>query len=223
MTITAYTDQDFQSQAGSPFVVWINPASYSHDYPIEYTARQAQGSGGPSPAFSQIGQDKVAFELIFDGTGVVPPPSGQTMPSNGVAGLVGQLQALIASYNGSIHRPNFVKLSWSQLDFQCVLESMNVKYTLFKPDGTPLRATVALSFLGFMSEDQIAKVENKLSPDLTHTVTVRTGDTLPALCYQIYGSSTYYSQVAAANNLSGFRQLRPGAKLTFPPLSGSAT
>src|ERR1700722_6482972 len=194
MTITAYTDEDFNVEAGDPFVVWINPASYSHDYPVEYTIRQVQGGGGPSPDFSRIGQDKVSFDLIFDGTGVVPPPTGQSLPADGVAGLVAQLQTLIASYNGSIHRPNFVKLSWGRLDFQCVLESMNVKYTLFKPDGTALRATATLSFLGFMSEQQLAKIENKQSPDLTHTVTVQAGDTLPALCYKIYGSSIFYTQ-----------------------------
>ena len=222
MVFTAYSDENFQTVVGK-FSAWINPASYSHEYSIGYTERQAQGSGLASPGFNQVGQDHVSFELVFDGTGVVPPPNGQAMPSNGVAGLVDQLKALIARYNGKIHRPNFVVLSWGELDFQCVLESLGVSYTLFKPDGTPLRAKLALKFLGFMSEQRIAKVENKSSPDLTHRVTVLAGDTLPAMCHRIYGTSIYYAQVAAANGLVGFRRLRPGTKLLFPPLGGSAS
>jgi hypothetical protein len=222
LTITAYEDESFYKTVGKPFQAWINPASYVHDYSISHTQRQAQGSGLASPGFDRIGQDHMSFELVLDGTGVVPPPTGQTLPSNGVAGLIEQLKTLIASYNGKIHRANFVRLSWGELDFQCVLESMNVTYTLFKPDGTPLRAKLALKFLGFTSEARIAKAENKSSPDLTHLVTVVAGDTLPALCHRIYGSSVHYPKVASVNGLVNFRELRPGMRLRFPKLDGQA-
>jgi nucleoid-associated protein YgaU len=104
-----------------------------------------------------------------------------------------------------------------------VLESLNVSYTLFKADGTPLRAKLALKFLGFTSEARIAREENKSSPDLTHLVTVVAGDTLPALCHRIYGSSVYYLKVASVNELVDFRQLRPGQRLQFPRLEGPAS
>jgi nucleoid-associated protein YgaU len=63
----------------------------------------------------------------------------------------------------------------------------------------------------------------KSSPDLSHLVTVKAGDTLPLLCCNIYGSSVYYLEVARVNGLAHFRDLAPGMQLLFPPLQDSAT
>lgn len=223
MMVTAFSDAEYNSQIGEPFTVWINPATYTHDYTICYADRQAPGSNGPSPEFDQVGQETISFDLLFDATGVIPPPiPGTPLPQDGVAGLIATFIKLVATLNGAIHRPNYIKLSWAQLQFQCVLNKMKVTYTLFKPNGTPLRAKVAVTFLSFTSEKQLAAEANTTSPDLTHLVTLKAGDTLPALCHRIYGSSTYYLKVAAFNGLTGFRRLPPGMQLLFPPLSGPA-
>ncbi|HYD32312.1 MAG TPA: hypothetical protein VEB64_15830 [Azospirillaceae bacterium] len=221
MIITAYSDQNFKVQVGTSYTVWINPASYTYKYAIYYNDRQAQGSSGPSPDFNRIGPDSVSFDLVFDATGVVPSPITGTpdAPADGVAGLIDRFKALVLKLNGNIHSPNFVMLSWAQLQFACRLQSMDIAYTLFKPDGTPLRARMSVSFLGFTSEQQLAKKANKLSPDLTHIVTVVAGDSLPTLCQKIYGSSLYYLRVAEHNRLNSFRQLVPGTQLLFPPVA----
>lgn len=224
MVITAYSDANYNSQTGRPFTVWINPATYSHDYTIDYADRQAPGSNGPSPEFNRVGQECISFELVFDATGVIPPPiPGTPIPADGVAGLIDTFVALVATVNGSIHRPNYIKLSWAQLQFQCVLTKLNITYSLFKPNGTPIRAKAQVTFQSFTSESQLAAEANLTSPDLTHLVTVLAGDTLPALCHRIYGSSTYYIQVARFNGLADFRRLIPGHRLVFPPLAGAAT
>lgn len=222
MIITAYSDPGFTSKVGEPFTVWINPASYTHRTQISYNDRQAQGSGGPSPEFNRVAQEEVSFELVFDATGVIPPAQGQSY-ANGVADAIAQFTTLAVTLNGAIHSPNYLILAWAQLQFQCVLTSMNATYTLFRPDGTPLRAKVAVTFESFSSESQLAKEANKQSPDMTHLVTVQAGDTLPLLCYRIYGSSGYYRAVARFNRLLGFRRLPPGTQLLFPPLSGGTT
>lgn len=223
MQITAYSDQGFTRKVGSPFTVWVNPSSYNQDFSVVYNDPQAQGAGGGSPDFNRVGQGKLSFDLMFDATGVVPMPiPGMPIPSDGVAGQIATLRGMMVSINGNIHRPNFIKLAWAQLQYQCVLERMQVKYTLFKPDGTPIRATVSLGFLSFTSEQDLSKGDNKKSPDLTHIVTVAAGDTLPLLCHGIYGDSGYYLSVAAFNGLSNFRALVPGTQLVFPPLEGTA-
>lgn len=223
MQITAYSDQEFTRKVGSPFTVWINPASYNQSYSVVYNDRQAQGAAGGSPEFNRVGQGNLSFDLVFDATGVVPMPiPGMPIPSDGVAGQIATLRSMMVAINGDIHRPNFVKLAWAQLQYQCVLNRMQVKYTLFKPDGTPIRATVSLNFLSFFSEQDLSNASNKKSPDLTHIVTVAAGDTLPLLCYNIYGDSGYYLSVAAFNGLTNFRALVPGSQIVFPPLEGSA-
>ncbi|AJP72403.1 CIS tube protein [Sphingomonas hengshuiensis] len=221
MVITAFSDAQYNSQTGDPFTVWINPESYTHDFTIRYSDRQAQGSNGPSPEYNRVGQESISFDLIFDATGVVPPPiPGVSLPADGVAGLVDGFVKLTATVNGVIHRPNYLKLSWAQLQFQCVLSKLKIAYTLFKPNGTPIRAKVSTTFLSFASEKQLAAEANMASPDMSHLITVKAGDTLPDLCHRIYGSSTYYLRVAAFNDLAGFRRLVPGTTLVFPPLQG---
>lgn len=224
LVVTAFTDANYTTQTGAPFTVWINPATYTHNFSVLFKNRQGPGSGGSSPEFNRVGQESIKFDLVFDATGVIPPPvPGTPLPADGVAGLIDQFKTLTATINGKIHRPNYIKLSWAQLQFQCVLSQMNVTYTLFKPNGTPLRAKVSVTFLAFASEEQIAKEDNLGSPDLTHMVTVVAGDTLPALCHRIYGSSGYYLKVASFNRLPGFRRLKPGMQLLFPPLAGTAS
>ncbi|WP_133243820.1 CIS tube protein [Sphingomonas pokkalii] len=223
MTITAYTDPQFTSKAGgaNPFTVWMNPASYNYSRRIAYNDRQAQGASGPSPDFNRIAEESVTFELMFDATGVLPVPTGQSY-ANGVADVIDQFLSLVATLKGSIHSPNYLILSWAQLQYQCVLSNVRITYTLFAPNGTPLRAKMDVEFSSFTSEGMLAKGTQKQSPDLTHAVTVITGDTLPDLCYRIYGESRYYIQVARFNRLLDFRTLQPGTRLLFPPLSGSA-
>jgi hypothetical protein len=162
------------------------------------------------------------LELIFDATGVVPPSTGQASYANGIADGINQFIALTSTLNGTTHSPNYLILGWAQLQFTCVLTNMRISYTLFRQDGTPLRAKVAASFQSFLSETQRAKAANKSSPDMTHLVTVTAGDTLPLLCFRIYGDSGYYMKVAAFNGLLNFRDLAPGTQLLFPPLTGSS-
>jgi len=221
MTITAYSDPGFSTAVGSPFSVWVNPSSYSRKTTISYNDRQAQGSPGPSPEFNRIPGEQISMELVFDATGVIPAPSGQSY-TNGVADGIKQFVTMAATVNGDIHSPNYLILSWAQLQFPCVLTSLGVTYSLFRPDGTPLRAKIQVSFQSYHSETQLAKATNTKSPDMTHVVTFTAGDSLPLLCYRIYGDSRYYQQVAAKNGLLSFRDIAPGKQLVFPPLTGSA-
>ena len=223
MKITAYSDPEFNTRVpgtANPFTVWMNPQSYAYQKSIRYNDRQAQGSPGPSPAFNRVADETIAFELMFDATGAGPRPSGVNDASLGVMDGINQFTALLATVNGKVHSPNYLILSWAQLQFQCVLSSLKIDYTLFRPDGTPLRAKVAVSFQSFSSEVQLAKKANTNSPDLSHIVTVGAGDTLPLLCHQIYGDSRFYIRVAAYNDLTSFRTLAQGMQLLFPPLEG---
>jgi nucleoid-associated protein YgaU len=87
--------------------------------------------------------------------------------------------------------------------------------------GTDLRyiqALLGLSFKSFLTPQQEALTTNKSSPDLTHIVEFKAGDTLPQICYKIYNDALYYKDVAMANNLTDFRNIKPGTILKFPPV-----
>lgn len=219
MEISSYEKSDF-SDLPRTFTVFINPEKYSHSYKICYSDVQAQGSNGGSPEFNKIFADTVKFELVFDGTGVVPAalPGFGIFMEDGIAKMIDDFKKVVFDYDGSIHSPRFLKLTWGTLLFSCRLTALDISYTLFKPDGTPLRARANATFIGYTDEDELAKLANKSSPDLTHVVTVKAGETLPLLCYRIYGSSIHYRKIAEVNGLTDFRALPAGTRLLFPPL-----
>ena len=220
MKVEAYSDPKFKKQVGAPYTVMINPEKYSHGFQICYNDVQAQGSPGGTPQFNKIPSDTVSFELVFDGTGVVPTPLPGVIPwgEDGIADQIAAFKNLVFTYNGNIHSPNYLKLVWGKLLFKCRLTKLDVSYTLFKPDGTPLRARANASFKGFNDEVELQLQANKTSPDLSHVLTVKAGDTLPLMCDDVYGRSDYYIQVARVNGLADFRRIKIGTQLLFPPL-----
>jgi nucleoid-associated protein YgaU len=228
MEIIPYEDEKFRQEStkkGGRISVQINPAKYSRSYCIKYNAAQGQGSSNSKQTYNRTPPDKVTFQLVFDGTGLIPSsrPGKASFKSDGISEEIDALLDVTISYDSKIHQPRFVKLIWGTLVFKCRLSALNLTYTLFKPDGSPLRATADITFIGFSDELTSAKQANKNSPDLTHIVTVKQGDTLPSLCFNIYGSSLYYLEIAKRNSIVDFQSLAPGTVLSFPPLGAETT
>jgi nucleoid-associated protein YgaU len=125
----------------------------------------------------------------------------------------------VTGYNGNIHRPNYLKVVWGTLQVKrCVLKTASIAYKLFKPDGIPLRAVITAAFADNSDDQTRVALAQDSSPDLTHVRLVKAGDTLPALCYGIYGDPSYYLEVARANGIDDFRRLTPGTRIVFPPV-----
>jgi hypothetical protein len=193
------------------FEVMLNPASYKRIYSISYNDDEAQGQSASNPKFNVINPQNFSLEIILDGTGVVDPSA----PA--VKDQIQQLRDIVA-YSGDEHQPLVTRVLWGILIFFGCLTSMSVDYTLFKPSGEPLRAKVTLDFKEFMSQEEESLRADRQSADLTHVFEVRAGDTLPLLCQRIYKDSGYYTQVARLNNITNFRDIKPGTRLVFPPL-----
>ncbi len=198
------------------FTAMLNPSEFKHKRAIRYNTRMTLGQVGSATRFSGVQPDTVSFSILLDGTGVVPV-QGQDRDKD-VADHIKALSDVVYVYNGDQHEPDHVRLLWGTLILYGRMESMGVQYTLFKPSGDPLRAKVDLEFKGFMSSKEAELAANRSSPDLSHLVHVREGDTLPLLCERIYGDPAYYVDVARFNRLDGFRRLEPGMRLRFPPL-----
>jgi len=124
-------------------------------------------------------------------------------------------------YDGDIHQPKFFKLVWGTALMKGICTTLNISYKLFNPDGKPIRAICKVTIRELIPEQLRVIEENNQSPDLTHYRIVKKGETLPLLCYRIYGDSKYYIQVAKVNKLSDFRNIQPGQQIFFPPISKS--
>lgn len=217
-----------ESGASATFEVLINPDQLERTLGIDYSEDDAVPINGNTEdkKFSRYVPETVSFPLVLDSTGVVPPKT-QTlanMVSNKptpVADLIASLKGVCYTYNGENHEPNVVKLSWGENfdKFYARTKEMSVNYTLFKPTGDPLRAKLKLKFVRFRTNKQASLEKKDNSPDMTHAVIVKEGDTLPLLCEQIYQDGSRYLEVARFNRLTDFRALKPRTVLHFPPLT----
>lgn len=195
------------------FELMINPLSFDDSSSTCYNNDKTFGQATQAISFGAVETRKVAFEILLDGTGVV-----NFKKLKSVNDQIKDLKNLVAVYEGDKHTPNVVQIVWGTLIFYGCLDSMTINHTLFKASGSPLRSKIKLSFVEYKTPKEINKEANMTSPDLTHLVEIRDGDTLPLLCYKIYKNSGYYLQVAKINQLKNFRQLKAGSKLIFPPL-----
>jgi hypothetical protein len=217
LKITQYVVNDdgtITQKPSSQFTVLLNPAEFSEGYSISYDPTTRLGQSAANPRFAAVKPQSVNFSIVLDGTGVVPTEGSLTS----VKQQLKNLNDVIYTYVGSRHEPSHVQLVWGSWIFNGRLESLAVQYTLFKPNGDPLRAKVTLGFTSAVSDKEAELKANRQSPDLSHRVLVRDGDTLPLLCERIYGDPAYYIDVARFNGLVDFRRLEPGTRLHFPPL-----
>jgi len=198
-------------ESGKKFTVMMNPAKYSHTYAISYSDKTVMGQAGSVSRFNAVGAETVSFDIVLDGTGVAGTGAD-------VKTQIQKMNGTVYVYDGNSHEPNHVQLLWGSFIFFGRLTSMSADYTMFKPTGEPLRATLKLAFRGFMSKEEEQLRANRSSPDLSHVVVFRAGDTLPLLCHRIYRDAAYYVDVARANNIVDFRNIPPGSRLHFPPL-----
>lgn len=210
---------DLPQPTGKEYRLMINPSEFSHTRSICYNTRRTLGQTSNPARFSAMNPDKIAFNVVFDGTGVIP--SRKDQPDD-VAGQLKAMCDVIYKYQGKVHEPNHLRVAWGTLSFDCRLTTFDTTYTLFKSGGAPLRAKVALALTGFATPEDAVRTASPSSPDLSHTVLVVAGDTLPLLCLRIYGDARYYPEVAAFNGLSSFRRLEPGLRLHFPPLASAS-
>ncbi len=217
MTITGYSDNKFSTQKGDAFTVMINPSKYDHSFTLNYSEEESPGKAATTTKFKTVGPEKVSFDFMLDDTGAVKKNSENE--GKDIDTMLTAFKDAVYTYNGDTHEPNFVMLKWGTFIFKSRLESLKIDYQMFKPSGAPLRAKVTVSFKGYVDPEKETQIANRSSPDLTHIVTVKEGDSLPYLCNKIYKDSKYYLQVAEINNLVNIRNLKVGSKLIFPPVN----
>ncbi len=204
---------------GKFFEAAINPTKYSVGYKNDYNTDTPQGSPEGSVKFEKAAASTFDLEFLLDGTGVNKGTG--LLGSFGKKSVMDQFDLFVnvtGSYVGGIHKPYDLTIVWGSLLFEGVLVESTVDFTLFSPDGSPLRGIIKAKFKATKDIKLINLHAGKQSPDLTHKISVKAGDKLPLMSQNVYGDSKYYLEVAKVNGIINFRQLEPGQIVYFPPL-----
>lgn len=219
--IKAFSDEEFKNEIPEgTYTALLNPDSYTFSYTIVQNEDQAPGTSSTAPKFNKILPQELTFEFLFDRTGAFKDSPASP---DGIIDDIEQFKKVTFDYQGEQHRPNYLKIAWGSLLFKGVLTSLDITFKLFRPDGTPLRAVASLKVIGFVEDNLRVAMENNQSPDLTHFREVKQGDTLPLMANRIYGDSKYYLEVARANRIYDFRNLKVGTYIYFPPLDKTSS
>lgn len=210
LKILAFSDDELRSQIGQ-YQVQINPENYDHKHSAEFVTDRGIDAAGAIAQFKARAPEELSFDITIDATGVVP---GVTS----VEDEMGKIRKLAYAFNGAIHSPNYLRVVWGKLSFDCMLQRMDVAYLLFNPSGVPLRAKLGLHFRQHQTPADLARNADKQSADLTHLRIARQDQTLPLLCNEVYDDPSLYPRVARVNDLNDLMHLPYGAGLSFPPV-----
>ena len=220
MLILAFSDSTTaetggKNEADEYVEALINPENYTQSYKLKFSqSGQGQGTSGQQLKYEYSEPEEMSFEFLFDNTGII-----DGNPRDSVAEDLQKFRKVLTEYKGDAHEPRHFKLVWGENSiFKGRVTELEITHKLFKPDGTPLRATAKVTFKSSIEEEKRAASEDRQSADLTHIRRVKAGDTLPLMCFRIYGDSRHYLDVAATNGLNNFRSLTPGMEIRFPPI-----
>jgi len=198
VSVTAQTDRVYQllkiepTRHAPPILVFL----WNDQFPGSAIGAQASDTPAPGPLAAITAAATAATSAIGAALGASGSAAGTALAQGG-SGLARQ-------------RRN---------SFRCVLESVKQKFTLFSPEGVPLRATLTVSLREYKTlEDQIQQL-GLSSPDRTHVHALRARETLAAVAHRYYENAAEWRAVAEGNGIDDPRRLVPGVFLQVPPLA----
>jgi LysM repeat protein len=188
----------------------FNPKEYTIAKSAEWKSKESKGAKKASmPEFVGPKPSQLTLELFLDGT------DGSGDVSGHVDLLFSCLTSAPKARSNQRPLPPFVQFSWGRVLFTGILKSVNVKYTLFRETGVPIRATCGLTLEELPSDEEGQNpTSGALEPMRTHDVV--DGDSLPSIAHREYGDPALWRAVAEANEIDDPMRLWPGQRLLIP-------
>jgi hypothetical protein len=204
-----------EKPSGAAIQVLFNPTQYTFDKNVQLAEVGIPGLGAPLLQYVRGGARTLAMELFFD----------SYEQREDVRRYTNEVYALL-NVEAATHVPAICRFSWGagkwgkrdESSFLCVLERVSGRFTMFLEDGTPVRATLNVTFKEFVDVEVAVRNPPTQSADHTKTRTVRRGDTLSSMAAVEYGDPAMWRPIADVNRIDNPRKLEAGMMLVIPPL-----
>lgn len=192
---------------GQRIPVLFNPTKYAVEKGNQLAEIGVPGLSAPLIQFVRGNSRTLSMELYFD----------TYEKQRDVREYTDRIYGLLA-LDRSTHAPPICEFVWQSFHFRGVLERVNGTFDLFLADGTPVRATLNITFKEFVDVEVQVRELALQSSDHTRTYTVMRGDTLSAIAAALYRDPAKWRPIADANRIGNPRALVPGTVLVIPPL-----
>ena len=216
-------------EAGFDFVeVQFNPTEFSLEKGAQIAEVGIPGIDSPVLQFVRGQNEKLTVELFFDTT-----EAGMGVGATSVTTLTDPVYSMV-KIEPTRHAPPIVTFIWNSSfpganlsgfsgsqgrnEFRGVVESVRQKFTLFSPEGVPLRANLTLTLREYKTLDEQLDQLNLSSPDRTHGHITQKRETLASIAHRYYGRAVDWREIADKNDIDDPRRLRSGTTLTVPRL-----
>jgi hypothetical protein len=222
LKIEAFDEAERVLPAKKTFYAMFNPDSLSHEFSRSFAAAQNVNGAPQPPTGGQIQPGTLKLKLLLDGSGTTEMGAFDVFEpaKKSVDERIEDFLALAFDIDGNSHEQNFLQLHYGNISIDCRLSRVTVNQQSFDRQGNTMRAELDIELVHDATASMEARRIHFTSPDVSHTLTVRAGDTLPLLTEQIYESDRHHIAVARWNGLDHLRSVDPGMNLLFPPLAG---
>lgn len=195
----------------------FNPTEYTVSKQNQWETVIQMGEDVPAPVFLSGGPRTLTMTLLFDTYG---DENGRDVReyTDKLAKLM-KVDPQLRNEDNNKSRPPTCMFTWGRvLQFVAVITSMTQRFTLFRDDGTPVRATVDVTFQQVRAEDQHqAQNPTTVGQPGQRVRLVRPGDRLDWIAYEEYRDPTLWRLIAEANDLDDPLRLAPGQRLKIVP------
>ncbi|BDI05906.1 peptidoglycan-binding protein [Sphaerotilus microaerophilus] len=210
-------------------VLTYNPAEMTFDKGVQLAEIGIPGLDAPLSQFIRGNAEKLTLEIFCDST-----ESGMGLGATSVTEQTDKLFQLVKILP-EVHAPPIATVFWHdefpgnklhkawgnnrRTSFTGMAESVRQRFTLFSPEGVPLRATVNLVLREWRALEEQLHELNLSSPDRTHRHRLAAAQTLPSIAQRYWQRPGLWRELALANAIEDPRRLRPGVLLDVPPLT----
>jgi nucleoid-associated protein YgaU len=220
---------DANGNVGKRMDVQFNPGELSMSKAAQFAEIGIPGIDSPILQFVRGETEQISLELLFDST-----DRGTGLTAEPVTRKTNKFYALV-KMTGEEHAPPRCRFGWGtefpglvavpgagaapREQFDCVVESIQQRFTLFSSAGVPLRAVLNVSLREYKPLQRQLEELNLQTADHTRVHTVTRGETLPGIAWRHYENPAQWRAIADANGMRDVRRLRPGSVLRLPPVT----
>lgn len=199
------------SRAGTTVEVFFNPTEYSLEVGNSFQESALPGLDNPVVHFINGESNSLSMDLVVD-------TWTETRGGRNAGDITRQIADLL-KIDGELHAPPPVRFEWGWLEFKAVVEKLSQRFTMFRDDGIPVRATLSVTFKQYRPLSEQLEDPRRSSVDKTKRRVLTADDSIWLIAAREYRDPRHWRTIARRSRVENPRLLAPGTVLLLPPVT----